>query len=159
MARLIAKETIYRSEDENLVHLYLERINPNGAGIDIGANFHFAAIAEDRAQENVRKFGPITSDLHQLGDWLTEHRIKTVVMESTGVYWIPVFKIVRALEGDYRSEHLFALQTAVELYDAYQSKITDSENKIEHQLQHFDSKLDFEQLLVQSAGLPLARAS
>jgi transposase len=72
----------------------LERINPNAAGIDIGANFHFAAIPEACAEENVRKFGPFTSDLHQLGDWLTEHRIKTVVMESTGVYWIPVFQIL-----------------------------------------------------------------
>ena len=62
----------------------LERINPNAAGIDIGANFHFVAIPEDRAEENIRKFGPFTSDLHRLADWLTEHHIETVVMESTG---------------------------------------------------------------------------
>src|SRR5260221_12981964 len=72
----------------------LERINLNAAGIDIGANFHLVAIPEDRAEENVRKFGPFTSDLHQLADWLTEHHIETVVMESTGGYWIPVFKIL-----------------------------------------------------------------
>src|ERR1700676_5581244 len=70
----------------------LERINPNAAGIDIGANFHLVAIPEDRAEENIRKFGPFTSDLHRLADWLTEHHIETVVMESTGVYWIPVFQ-------------------------------------------------------------------
>jgi len=72
----------------------LERINPHAAGIDIGANFHLVAIPEDRAEENIRKFGPFTSDLHRLADWLSEHRIETVVMESTGVYWIPVFQIL-----------------------------------------------------------------
>ena len=51
----------------------LERINPNAAGIDIGANFHLVAIPEDRTEENIRKFGPFTSDLHRLADWLSEH--------------------------------------------------------------------------------------
>src|SRR5260221_11011698 len=62
-------------------------------------------------------------------------------------------QIVKALEGDYRAEHLFALQTALELYDAYQLKITECENKIEQQLERFDSKLDFDQVLEQSAAL------
>jgi transposase len=261
----------------------LERINPNAAGIDVGANFHLVAIPEDRVQENVRKFGPFTSDLHRLADWLIEHHIETVAMESTGVYWIPVFQIleqrglevklvnaahvknlpgrksdvsdcqrlqqlhsfgllngsfrpkdevcvlrsllrlrdtlvkdcsshvlrmqkaltemniqihrvlsditgysgmaiirailagerdglklaqmkhpqvkasteqiVKALEGDYRAEHLFALRTAVELYDAYQLKIMECENQIEQQLEHFDTKLDFQQVLEQSGAL------
>jgi transposase len=74
--------------------LELERINPNTAGIDIGANFHLAAIPEDRAEEHIKKFGLFTSDLHRLADWLSEHRIESVVMESTGVYWIPVFQIL-----------------------------------------------------------------
>src|ERR1700751_4845824 len=262
----------------------LERINLNAAGIDIGANFHLVAIPEDRAEENVRKFGPFTSDLHQLADWLTEHHIETVVMESTGVYWIPVFQIleqrgfevklvnaahvknlpgrksdvsdcqwlqqlhpfgllngsfrpkddvcvlrallrfrdtlvkdcsshvlrmqkaltemnvqihrvlsditgysgmaiirairagerdalklaqikhpqvkasteqiVKALEGDYRSEHLFALQTAVELYDAYQLKITGCENKIEQQL---EQSLQRQAHLTSVCGVDLTR--
>jgi transposase len=261
----------------------LQRINPNAAGIDVGANFHLVAIPEDRVEDNVRKFGPFTSDLHQMADWLTEHHIQTVVMESTGVYWIPVFQIleqrglevklvnaahvknlpgrksdvsdcqwlqqlhtfgllngsfrpkdeicvlrtllrlrdtlvkdcsshvlrmqkaltemniqihrvlsditgysgmaiirailagerdglklaqmkhprvkastaqiVKALEGDYRAEHLFALRTAVELYDAYRLKIMECENQIEQQLEHFDTKLDFQQVLEQSGAL------
>ena len=57
------------------------------------------------------------------------------------------------MEGDYRAEHLFALQTAVELYDAYQLKITGCENKIEQQLEQFETKLDFEQVLEQSGAL------
>jgi len=56
-------------------------------------------------------------------------------------------QIVKALEGDYRPEHLFALQTAVELYDAYHLKITECENKIEQQLEQFETKLDFDQFL------------
>ena len=277
------KNTTSRKSKSKARKSVLERINPNAAGIDIGANFHLVAIPEDRAEENIRKFGPFTSDLHRLADWLTEHHIETVAMESTGVYWIPVFQIleqrgfevklvnaahvknlpgrksdvsdcqwlqqlhtfgllngsfrpkdevcvlrtflrlrdtlvkdcsshvlrmqkaltemnvqihrvlsditgytgmaiirailtgerdaltlaqmkhpqvkasteqiVKALEGDYRAEHLFALQTAVELYDVYQLKITECENKIQRQLEQFESKLDFEQVLEQSGAL------
>jgi transposase len=248
----------------------LERINPNAVGIDVGANFHLVAIPEDRAEEHIRKFGPFTSDLQRLADWLIEQHIETVVMESTGVYWIPVFQIleqrglevklvnaahvknlpgrksdvsdcqwlqqlhtfgllsgsfrpkdqvcvlrsllrlrdslvkdcsshilrmqkalvemnvqihrvlsditsysgmaiirailagerdglklakmahpkvrasseqiVKALEGDYRAEHLFALKTAVELYDTYQRKVMECENQIQQQLECFDAK-------------------
>jgi transposase len=67
-------------------------------------------------------------------------------------------QIVKALEGDYRPEHLFALQTAVELYDAYHLKITESENKIEQQLEQFETKLDFEQVLEQSGALKVRSA-
>jgi hypothetical protein len=49
------------------------------------ANFHLLAIPEDRAEENIKTFGPVTSDLHRLADWLTEDGIETVAMESTGV--------------------------------------------------------------------------
>jgi transposase len=52
------------------------------------------AIGEDCAEEPVRKFGPFTSDLHRMADWLSEHHVETVVMESTGVYWIAVFQIL-----------------------------------------------------------------
>jgi transposase len=62
-------------------------------------------------------------------------------------------QIVKALEGDYRTEHLFALQTAIELYDAYQLKIAECENKIEQQLKQFDTKLDIGQVLEQSGAL------
>jgi hypothetical protein len=92
------KNTETRKSKSKTRKKILERINPNAAGIDIGANFHFAAIPEDCTEGNVRKFGPFTNDLHQLADWLTEHRIKTVVMESTGVYWIPVFQIKHLAE-------------------------------------------------------------
>jgi transposase len=78
----------------------LERINLHAAGIDIGAHFHFVAIGEDCTEDNVRKFDAFTSDLHRMANWLSEHHIQTVVMESTGVYWIPAFQILeqRGLE-------------------------------------------------------------
>ncbi len=67
-------------------------------------------------------------------------------------------QIVKALQGDYRAEHLFALQTALELYDTYQLKITACESKIEQQLEQFDTKLDLEQALEQS-GAAQARSA
>lgn len=67
---------------------------PDSAGIDIGATELFVAVPPDRAEESVRAFGAFTEDLQALAEWLTACRIKTVVMESTGVYWIPVFQIL-----------------------------------------------------------------
>jgi hypothetical protein len=70
------------------------------AGIDIGAPEIFVAVPADRAVENVRSFPTFTQDLDALADWLAECRVKTVAMESTGVYWIPLFQILeeRGLE-------------------------------------------------------------
>ncbi len=67
---------------------------PDSAGIDIGATELFVAVPPDRAAESVRSFGTFTEDLLLLADWLAQCRIKTVAMESTGVYWIPVFQIL-----------------------------------------------------------------
>jgi hypothetical protein len=74
----------------------LSMINPNAAGIDVGSTFHVVAVPADRAAEAVRTFQTFTSDLHRLVDWLQEIGITTVSMESTGVYWIPVFEILEA---------------------------------------------------------------
>ena len=78
----------------------LKRIQPDAAGIDCGANSHFAAVPADRDAEPVREFSTVTSGLQQLADWLVQCRIKTVAMESTGVYWIPLHEILeeRGLE-------------------------------------------------------------
>jgi transposase len=72
----------------------------DAAGIDIGATEIYVAVPADRAEENVRCFPTFTQDLYALADWLTECRVKTVAMESTGVYWIPLFQILeeRGLE-------------------------------------------------------------
>jgi len=66
----------------------------DAAGIDIGATEIFVAVPADRANENVRSFPTFTQDLYTLADWLKQCGIKTVAMESTGVYWIPLFQIL-----------------------------------------------------------------
>jgi transposase len=69
-------------------------MRPDAAGIDIGATEIFVAVPADRATENVRSFPTFTQDLYSLADWLKSCGIRTVAMESTGVYWIPLFQIL-----------------------------------------------------------------
>ena len=69
----------------------LSQLNLNAAGIDVGASSHFVAVPADRAEPPVREFEAFTADLYRLADWLAECRVETVVMESTGVYWIVLF--------------------------------------------------------------------
>jgi transposase len=75
-------------------------LNPDAAGVDIGATEIYAAVPADRDAEPVRNFPTFTVDLNQLADWLQQCRIRTVAMESTGVYWIPLMQILedRGLE-------------------------------------------------------------
>lgn len=73
----------------------LKQINLNAAGIDIASGVHFVAVPEGRDPDNhVRNFGAFTADLHGIADWLKECQITTVAMESTGVYWIPLFELL-----------------------------------------------------------------
>jgi transposase len=72
----------------------LERINKDTAGVDIGAEVHYVSVPEDRDPEPVRHFATFTADLNALADWLEQCRIKSVAMESTGVYWIPLYQIL-----------------------------------------------------------------
>jgi transposase len=74
----------------------LTPLNPDAAGLDVGATFHVVAVPPGRAEEPVRTFRSFTGDLHSLADWLKQVGIKTVAMESTGVYWIPVYEILEA---------------------------------------------------------------
>lgn len=69
-------------------------INPDSAGIDIGANSHFVAVPEGRDTQTVKEFQCFTPDIEKLILWLKQCKIKTVVMESTGSYWIPVFEML-----------------------------------------------------------------
>ena len=72
----------------------LSLLNPNAAGIDVGATSHYVAVPADRAEQSVREFEAFTTDLYRLADWLAECGVETVVMESTGVYWIPLFGVL-----------------------------------------------------------------
>ena len=71
-------------------------IHPNAAGLDIGSEEIWAAVAPERTAEPVRKFGTFTPDLQALADWLIACGVDTVALESTGVYWIPVYEILEA---------------------------------------------------------------
>nr|WP_061509763.1 IS110 family transposase [Endozoicomonas montiporae] len=75
---------------------HLEKINLFAAGIDIGSESHFVAVPEELDEQPVRSFGCFTADLEAMADWLVKLGITTVVMESTGIYWIPAFEILES---------------------------------------------------------------
>jgi transposase len=72
----------------------LEVMHPDAAGIDIGGSEHWVAISPDRDPEPVRRFGCFTADLHEMARWLIEKGVRSAAMQSTGVYWMPVFEIL-----------------------------------------------------------------
>lgn len=79
---------------ESSLPKHLQHINIDAAGIDIGASSHFVSVPQGRDDQPVREFKTFTTDLHELSAWLKKCDIKTVAMESTGVYWIPVYEIL-----------------------------------------------------------------
>lgn len=86
----------YKQRQKKVQVNALENINPNAAGIDIGGEEIYVAVSPERSEDNVRSFPTFTADLHSLADWLKACHIDTVAMESTGVYWIPLFEILEA---------------------------------------------------------------
>ena len=72
------------------------KVKPDAAGIDIGASEIFVAVPDDRDDKSIRKFLTFTQDLNDCAKWLIKCGIKTVAMESTGVYWIPVYDILES---------------------------------------------------------------
>jgi transposase len=75
----------------------LKQLNLNAAGLDIAAAEIWVAVPTDRAEVSVRVFPTFTPDLQALADWLLACGVDTVAMESTGVYWIPIYEILEAL--------------------------------------------------------------
>lgn len=78
-----------QSEDLNL-----EVVHPNAAGIDIGNTSHYVAVPPSRDPQSVRCFGCTTAELKTMAEWLKQCGIRTVAMQSTGVYWIAVYDIL-----------------------------------------------------------------
>ena len=72
----------------------LDLVHPCAAGIDVGNSAHYVAVRPDRDQQPVRRFECFTADLHGMADWLRSCGVKTVAMQSTGVYWIPLYEIL-----------------------------------------------------------------
>ena len=71
-------------------------IHDRAAGIDVGSRFHVVAVGSDLCDEPVQTFQAFTGDLERMADWLVAVGVKTVAMESTGVYWVPVFEILES---------------------------------------------------------------
>jgi transposase len=74
----------------------LPPLHLNAAGIDIGSREHYVAVPPDRDPQPVQTFQSFTCELHRLADWLQACQIDTVAMESTGVYWIPLYQILES---------------------------------------------------------------
>ncbi len=72
----------------------LDVVHPHAAGVDVGNEAHYVAVGPNRDPEPVRRFECFTADLHRLAEWLKICRVKTVAMQSTGVYWIPLYEIL-----------------------------------------------------------------
>ena len=72
----------------------LEIVHPDAAGIDVGGSEHWVAVSPDRDLEPVRRFGCFTADLREMGAWLVAKGVRSVAMQSTGVYWMPVFEVL-----------------------------------------------------------------
>src|SRR5260370_7872895 len=73
----------------------LEVVQANGGGIDVGNERHFAAVPPGRDAQPVQEFGCWTADLKRMAEWLIRCGAKTVVMQSTGVYWIAVYDVLQ----------------------------------------------------------------
>ncbi len=72
----------------------LEIVHPDAAGIDVGGSEHWVAVSPDCDPEPVRRFGCFTADLREMGQWLVQRGVRSVAMQSTGVYWMPVFEVL-----------------------------------------------------------------
>jgi len=73
----------------------LDIVHPDAAGIDIGGSEHWVAISPDRDEHPIRCFDCFTADLRELADWLIAKGVRSVALQSTGVYWIPVFEVLQ----------------------------------------------------------------
>ena len=88
----MSKKASTKTEKQNIV--LMEMVHSHAAGIDISDTEHVVAVPENICKDRVRKFGAMTCDLQMIVLWLKECLIRTVAMESTGVYWKPLFSVL-----------------------------------------------------------------
>src|SRR6266498_6035303 len=94
------QQTMKRKERRELARkiqsdeISLEVVHPDAAGLDIGNEAHYVAVPPQRDNESLRRFGCTTAELKAMAGWLKQCGIRTVAMQSTGVYWIPVYDIL-----------------------------------------------------------------
>src|ERR1700681_2379245 len=91
MNRKQRRETMRKIQSDDLS---LEVVHPDAAGIDIGNESHYVAVPPTRDSQPVRRFGCTTAELKAMAEWLKQCRIRTIAMQSTGVYWIAVYDIL-----------------------------------------------------------------
>src|SRR5437588_12262442 len=91
MNRKQRREMMRKMQSEDLS---LEVVHPDAAGIDIGNESHYVAVPPSRAPQPVRCFGCTTAELKTMAEWLRQCGIRTVAMQSTGVYWIAVYDVL-----------------------------------------------------------------
>jgi transposase len=98
MEDVMAKRRRRKPEEKAGLPPQLQQVNLHAAGIDIGSEEHWVAVPEGRDPDgqDVRCFGAFTADLRALAEWLTRCGITTVAMESTGVYWIPLYELLES---------------------------------------------------------------
>ena len=95
------RKTKRRSEHQSML-----QVHPDAQRSISGATVHLAAVGPARDPEPVRSFGTFTGDVHRLTDWFAQSGIKTVVMESTGAYWIPIYEILEQRVFEVRESAL-----------------------------------------------------
>ncbi len=83
------KKTFKKAKDPGFLPMAV--VNPNAAGIDVGDTIHAVAVPKDRDQQCVRIFGAMSCDLEEIVHWLEKCEVDTIALESTGVYWKPLF--------------------------------------------------------------------
>jgi hypothetical protein len=93
MNRKQRRETLRKIQSDDLS---LEVVHPHAAGIDIGNESHYVAVPPTCDSQPVRRFGCTTAELKAMAEWLEQCKIRTVAMQSTGVYWIAVYDILEA---------------------------------------------------------------
>lgn len=97
--KLSTIKTSKEAKEKRVKAKYIEMMNPYVAGIDVGSRSHFVAapiISKDSHEIVIREFSCFTPDLQVLADWLEECKVTSVAMESTGVYWIPLYELLES---------------------------------------------------------------
>src|SRR5215475_14166310 len=92
MNRKQRREVMRKIQSEDLT---LEVVHPDAAGIDIGNESHYVAVPSTRDSQPVRRFGCTTAELKAMADWLKQCEIRTIALQSTGVYWVSVYDILQ----------------------------------------------------------------
>ena len=85
----MAKKSFKKAKEPGFVPMAV--VNPNAAGIDVGDTIHAVAVPKDRDEQPVRSFGTMSCDLQEIALWLEKCGVETIALESTGVYWKPLF--------------------------------------------------------------------